>query len=172
MTSQQITTLVKMAVASYHTEKDRDIKATAEVWSLLLSDLTFEVAKAALVKAIAGCKFFPTIADIREAAMSFREDTVPLAADAWSEVCKAMRDIGSYYGVPEFSHPLIKRAVDGMGGWMCLCASDNEMADRAHFLRMFETYRGRELEDQNTTPLIRQLVGGIGEVKNLPGGGG
>jgi len=133
---------------------------TGKLYARFLQDLDYIKAQAAIIKIIANNKWFPTVAEIREAAMQVDHPNFPLPADAWEEVTRQIRNVG-YVGVPVFSHPLIKKAVDGMGGWISLCQSEDGMVDRAHFLKVFESYRNRHIEEEKTAPIMRQLIGGM-----------
>ena len=58
--------------------------------------------------------------------------------------------------MPEYSHPLIERAVDVMG-YRNLCESDNAVADRAHFFRVYEGLLGRAEEEIRMLPSVREF---------------
>lgn len=64
------------------------------------------------------------------------------SSDAWGEVNEQMARAGSY-GQPKFTDPLTERVVKIMG-WSNLCRSENESADRAHFMRMYDQLREQE----------------------------
>ncbi len=153
-----------LALAGFPSMQDRDMLATARLWEKLLSDLEYELAEAALAKILMTARFFPTVADIREAAVALkpRPDEAPPAADAWEEVRKKI----SPYRAAEWSHPLIGRAVSVIGG-RTLCEAEYDMSRR--FMDIYETLRRRqkdEVENKAVAAImradIRQLTQGIG----------
>lgn len=103
------------------------------------------------------------IALIREKALTTDKK---LSGEAWQEVLVEISKTGSY-GIPKFSDPLIKKAVDAVG-WRDICLSTNIMVERAHFLKIYDTYVSREqynqtLGDQKQLPRdIKKMIENIG----------
>ena len=58
---------------------------------------------------------------------------------------------------PEFTHPLIRETVDAIG-WEYLRYSENLIADRAHFLKAYESLTLRQKENEIVLPEIKQLA--------------
>ena len=67
----------------------------------------------------------------------------PGAAEAWEEVTRLIRSTGPYRA-PAYSCDTVRRAVQSIG-WRQLCDSDNPAADRAHFLKIYESLRQNQL---------------------------
>ena len=134
-------------------------EATIEAYHDILHDIDTELLKAAARHLGATGTFFPAAAEIRKAAFEIQANAigVPSAAEAWGEVMREIRRIGSY-GSPEFSSELITKAVHGLGGWRMLCLSENNVADRAHFLKIYDAYLQRYQQDAAMLPEIRELV--------------
>jgi hypothetical protein len=96
---------------------------------------------------------------------------LPSGDRAWGEVREQIRRIGSTRGLvqwptgkklePVWSHPLIGVVVDRFG-WDALCQSTNEMADRAHFLRMWGEASARERTVDALPPAARQALAARG----------
>ena len=126
--------------------------ATIGLWCVMLSDVTLEIAKPALYRLISTCKFPPTIAEMRESISALKYDTIPNAGDAWGEVNSAIRLFG-YYREQEALASMCEpvRLVVQRMGWRELCLSENDMADRAHFLRMYEAME-RQTQEQRLLP--------------------
>lgn len=140
---------------------------TIAIYTQFLQDLDYGRVQAAVIKHIATSTFFPSIAELRQAALDMStDDRLPLPGEAWEEVVKQMKIIG-YTGKPQFSHELIEKTVQAMGGWINLCQSTEGMVDRAHFIKIYESYRSRHMEETKVAPVVRQLVGSI--TKSLPG---
>lgn len=105
-----------------------------------LSDLPDEALHSAVRSIIRTSNFFPSIAEIRETTLRHTPyASLPSPTDAWANVAEQLQQAGTWH-VPSFAHPLIAQAVRTMG-WYDLCRSDNQMADRAHFLRIYSDMR-------------------------------
>jgi len=140
--------------------------ATIEVYVRCLADLPREVVEGAVLSHISSNKWFPTIAELRTAALDFIPGgRMPTALEAWAEVMRAFSEVG-YYRQPTFSHPAIEQAVTAMG-WRDLCMSENGMADRAHFIRLYETYCNRLKADLVQLAEVRDLRERLGEAPLL-----
>ena len=73
-----------------------------------------------------------------------------------------MKCIGKYgiYRKPEFSHPLIQQALDGIGGWRTLCMSDESETSytRDAFKKTFATVLKRERNEMQMLPAVRAIA--------------
>ncbi len=114
-----------------------------EVWHIMLEDMPYPLAEEALKAVLSKNRFFLTIAEIREEAAAIARP-IPLAAEAWEEVKKAIEKIGSW-GTPVFSDPLIKKTVDSFG-WLDMCRSENIDVVRGQFIKLYESVARREKE--------------------------
>ena len=132
---------------------------TIRVYGRMLADIPDKLLEGAGMDCMARCRFFPTIAEIREAAYSIKllQSGAPSAFEAWGEVSRLMAEVGSYR-VPEFSHPWIATAVRQVGGWTRLCQSENSVADRARFLDAYADAQRRDARQETTMPEVRQLA--------------
>lgn len=130
-----ITPIIKQLFSAY--PNTQATVATIAIYDRLLSDIPPAELQTVVDQCIASCKFLPTVAEIRE---EWHKLTTrlgqPSPAEAWSEVLRQIRAVG-YIGVPEFDDAVTARVVRAMG-WRELCASENMVADRAHFMRMYE----------------------------------
>lgn len=155
MTPDESGTIIHMIKAAWpRPEMGGD---TAQVYVQAIRDLSFEMAKAAVLDLMASSKWMPAISEIRRAALAIFSDT-PTAGEAWAEVTQSFGCGGVYGRVPEWSDEIVGRAVEAMGGFRLLCFSDNLMADRAHFLRIYDTLVQRREYDQLRLPEARQLA--------------
>lgn len=119
---------------------------------MALADIPDEALIQAISEHIAHNDEFPTIAGLRRLALAGQYLS---PGDAWGEVARQMQDIGRYR-TPAFSHPLITQAVNQVGGWQALCESDNLVADRAHFLRIYEELVRRETAGKVSFPTLQK----------------
>lgn len=117
-----------------------------------------DIPDAALIRAVsehvAHEDDFPTIAQLRRLALG---DNYPSPGDAWGEVMRQMREVGGYRS-PDFSHVLIGQAVEHIGGWQALCKSDNLVADRAHFLRLYGELVRRDMAGKVSFSILKKTA--------------
>ncbi|MBP1624246.1 MAG: hypothetical protein H6Q07_2266 [Acidobacteria bacterium] len=168
MTRQEVCALVALASSSYPTMQSRDPRPIVEAWALMLADLEAVVAKAAIIKVCRESKFFPSVAQVVAAAAELdpRRAKLPTAAEAWEEVEGLIQMVGPYRS-PKYSCDTVKRAVRAIG-WQQLCMGENPEADRAHFLRLYESMRSRYREDRENEKVL--ALSGVGElIKALAG---
>ena len=125
-----------------------------------------------------------TIVDFTEALKPMRERLLanlvmiaqipaPTGAEAWGEFKREVHRTG-YYGTPQFSHPLIQRAIDIMG-WREMCLSeDPEGVLRGQFLKIYATLDQRENENRvaltGGNAAWGQITKLAAKMKALPGG--
>lgn len=135
-------------------------KQTVEVYAQTLADLDGDLLRQATLQAVAsnGRQFAPSVAEIRAEARRLLAiiEKVPTPHQAWEEVCNAMRDVGSYRR-PTFSHPLVEQAMNTIG-WRELCLSENQVSDRAQFLRAYEDLVARHDYQSTMLPSARAFI--------------
>lgn len=132
------------------------------LWTRMLSDVSFEIAQLAIEKYISESVYPPTIADIRQRIADVTVMPQKTGIEGWEEVKRAIRLHGWYdekKGMDSLSE--ITRKVTEAIGFKTLCLSENEMADRAHFLKVYDTLAKREREDavllQGTKDSMRRI---------------
>lgn len=135
--------------------------------SLLLHLDVASVAAAIQVIAMDGKEWPPTPGQIAKRTLELTQP-LPAADEAWKEVRFWVGRIGwSKYGqedfrtgekcLPEWSNALIGRIVDAMG-WQELCESENEVADRAHFMRMWAEASQHQTTLDHLPPAARAVL--------------
>jgi len=145
---------------------DDRLALRVKLWQEILAGITVPEAEAAIASLAAeGEKFAPVVGVIRKRALALRQQVtgsggVPSGADAWAEVLRLIQRRG-HIRPPEAehcSHPAIFKAVETFG-WMNLCLSENQMADRAHFIRFYEDVANRH-RDHMATPAseLREML--------------
>lgn len=130
-----------------------------DLYARMLGDLSDEMLEAATLHVIGSTPFSPKVADIRKAAYEIyqQEMGLPTAGEAWGEVMQQIRRVGSY-GRPEFSQEIIGAAVKAMGGWVMLCRSEEPMADRAHFFRVYDALAERKMRSDVMLPQVKEVA--------------
>ena len=124
----------------------------SQVFFLALQDIPDDALAFAVAEWLARGRKFPTIADLRELALS---DEYPLPEEAWGEVKRAFAQYGRSQE-PQFSHPIISQVVDDFG-WESLCSSNvqDEPIVRAQFVKAYRARVRRATFD--STSLARGL---------------
>jgi len=152
---------------------------TLMIYQRCIMDLDFESAKAAVLDLVTTEDWLPSIAAIRKASLSLTHQ-LPTAGEAWAEVLDVARDGGFRRGesfkkiyvagqadaladgeicadLNVTAGRLLDRAVAAMGGWSSICMSENEMADRAHFMKIWEALAAKAQKETVRLPEARQL---------------
>ena len=162
MSRAEICALVALAGSSNPSMQAKDPRPIVEAWSLMLGDLDPVLDKAAIIKVCRESDFFPSVARIVAAARELDPgvEKLPTAAEAWEEVMRLMRDYGPYR-CPVYSCDAVRRAVRAIG-WRQLCMGENVEADRAHFLKLYESMRSRQVETREIEQVIK--LAGVGEL--------
>ena len=135
-----------------------------ELWYQELSDIPNDVAIAALRKYVSANKFSPTIADIREMAVTVTQGEKPDWSEGWRQLELAIRKYGQY-NIPDAMASMddITRQTVKRLGYRNLCMSENVMADRANFRMIFEQLAERKQKEQQMPMSLSQLIEGIQE---------
>ncbi len=160
MTIEEVGQLFKLINSAYQNAKlTRD---NVDGYHLMLADIPLEDAKPKLLTILMEHPTFPPSAPaLRNALIGTPSDQtgIPDYAAAWDEVM-ALVVFPGYYGTPRYSHPLIKRAVDAMGGWQTMCSLDtNDLPTvRAQFRDMYRSFRESEVREV-TGAKIRIVAG-------------
>lgn len=136
----------------------REIQEGAiEVYFQILQDVPANVLDTAAKALIATNTFYPSAAELRNKSFEIMAGAskIPTAAEAWEEVLYHMKREGSYK-YPEFSHPLVEKAVKTFG-WKFLCQSESVEFDRTQFIKTYDSLYKRYMDDAKTLPDVRNL---------------
>lgn len=145
-----------------------------KLYGQLLADIPVEVLEASAKQIMVESKFYPSIAEWREMALRLMTGAhnIPSEFEAWEEANEQVRLCGDYshYTVqtrtPEYSHPLIEKAVEIIG-YRNLLESTNPVADRAHFFKIYQSLVERAQEDMRLLPESKAVAGLIADQFNL-----
>ena len=133
------------------------------LWYEMLGDRSEIEFMLGVKKYIKSSEFAPTIAGIKKAIADIITSQAPDGMEAWNELQMAIRRFGMYreQEALESLSDRTRRVVKSLG-FKNLCISENQMADRAHFLRMFESMSSRErdfaIEGTRLSGEIQQLA--------------
>ena len=133
-----------------------------ELWYRQLQDIPFMVIEASLNKWVATQKWSPSIAELREMAISVTAGEKPLWSDGWEQVQTAIRKFGMYnIGAAMESFDDVTMKTVKRLGFRELCMSENPMQDRANFRMIFEQIAERKEKAQQLPASLTALIGEI-----------
>ena len=155
---------VKHILTAYPKERAKlgqdEIKSMFEIWPQYLSDLDEMLLMAAVQEHVTHSQWLPSIAEIRQAAVSLMRQASPAgqsAIDAWGDVKQAVARVGSY-NAPSFDNPITARVVRRMG-WREICLSeDPEGVIRAQFERYYNGEMERAERSAAQSPAVAGFV--------------
>ena len=158
MRKSEVAQLVAMLIASFPSSKASD--GTSAVYERMLLDLDHGAALDAIERLIATSRFLPTIAEIREAALAVTVGEVKRGGEAWGEVQRLL----ARYGAKRYdmgwrapiADPIAAHVVAALG-WVALCDSENQVADRARFIDLYDELAARARRGQVAAPVVKAL---------------
>lgn len=147
MNKKEIINLLAIATANFPNMQEKDMKPTAILWEKSLSDIDYPIAEKALLKVLSTSRFFPTIADIREATAQITQPRQLDAMEAWGLIIQAIRKYG-YYRTKEAMESLPPDVVEMVRRftWYELCMSENIETLRAQFRMAWDIQSKRKKE--------------------------
>lgn len=151
MTDQEFETVALAIKAAYPNTNVLPDKYAMKVWYRALMDLDSCVVENAVWEHISTSPFPPSIAEIREKCTARLSPMVTDWGEAWEEVQRAIQKYGRYREEEALASmtKMTAVAVRRMG-FQNLCNSENPVADRAHFQKMYE---GMVREEKRQTQL-------------------
>lgn len=161
MNRKEIISLLGIATANFPSMQERDMKPTAVLWEKALSDIDYQTAQSALLKVLSTSKFFPTVAELREAVGQITNPRQLDAMEAWGLIGEAIRKYGYYRqkealeSLPEDVAEMVKRFT-----WRELCLSENIETLRAQFRMAWDTQSKRQKELLSLPSEIRTMIEG------------
>ena len=162
MTDDQAGNLVGMALSGFPHLQDKAMGPTVTLWQKMLDDIPYPLAEAALCSVLATCKYFPNVAEIREAALSLTGSKAPTALEAWGQVREAIRRDKPASTL----HPAIQKAILAFGGLDGIGYSENITYIEGRFLK---DYNPLAVEENNQAVLpeaVRAFIGSA-QVKQI-----
>lgn len=164
MTKPEVAKLVAVIIAAF--PKSGLDENSSAVYERMLVDLDWPAANAAVERLLATAKFPPTIAEIRESALTLHAGEVRPGGGAWGEVLRAIGRYGRNR-VPgtdfQFTDPVTADCVRALS-WRELCDSENQAADRARFVELYAQLAAQHRRSQLSESLpamqrFRELQG-------------
>ena len=148
MTRAEAAEILGLLVAAFPAARPigRDAEdARATLWEAMLADLDAAATRGAAMRLIATAKFFPTIAEVRESVLAVTVGETRPGGDAWGDVLRSVGRFGAYRS-PTFADPIVAEAVAALG-WQEICLSENQVADRARFVDLYDRLAATRRKD-------------------------
>ncbi len=153
--------IVGAIAASYPTRIRADqVEPMIATWTLMLADLDYSPVEKAVTSLVQGGQHPPSVADVRARVAELGRGRVLTGGEAWGTVQRAMRLEGAYRvpGVDfHIKHPVVAYCVNVMG-WQTLCLSEDQTADRARFIQLFDALALEERRE-HAVPMLAQARG-------------
>jgi len=134
----------------------------AAVYFDCLRDLPLHALQIAVKRVLLEHKYFtlPTIAEIRELAVSAITPPAIDATEALGLLRKAVRRFGYMQAAEGLASlpPLVRRVAAGIG-WDAICESENPEALRAHFMRLYDQASTSERREGLLPEDLRRKIG-------------
>lgn len=161
MTTKEFAVFVKTVQSCYPRDNFLPSDESKDVWYEMLKDIPNNVMEAALKKHLATSKWAPTIAEIRENAVSVQTETKDWSV-AWEEARKAVRKFGSYQEAEALAWmtPSTAETVKRFG-YNDLCMMENPEVAKAHFRDIYMSIEARSRKDAQIPDSLRGLIESI-----------
>ena len=168
-TSSEIGAIFSVLVTNYgyitRDKTDTELSALLDIWKQTLADIDSNVLKASALQHISESKWFPSVAELRDAAAEIMTPNRTTPVEQWGEVLRQMKHVG-YYGVPYFADETTSEVVSDMG-WRNLCLSEDGTADRARFIQGYIDRKKREQHKAVQLPQVADAIARLADRKRM-----
>jgi hypothetical protein len=115
MTGEQIKELVRLTAGNYPNTQGKDLTETSKLWKEVFANTTYELFKKSLLRTFDKAKFWPSVADIKEAVdlVSEERDRETFNARVRDRSCPNCGGLGAI--------PIMQDREERWG--KCLCAA-------------------------------------------------
>jgi hypothetical protein len=144
MTRQEAAKLVAVILAACPAQgsklNEQRQLAMVDAFESLLGDIPYAAASAAVAVLLQTKPYMPAIAEIRSTVLELSGNSIAPGGEQWGAVLEAVRRYGSYRtpGVDfHFNDDTTGRCVKALG-WQEICLSENQTADRARFIELYD----------------------------------
>lgn len=161
MTSEETMKLLRAITAVYPNYNPKDMKDTAEIWTMILADLPFSAVFAAFRSYTdEGHEFAPNAGQLR-ALLKNVTSTEMSDGEAWGLVLKAMQR-STYYSQEEFDKlpEDVQKAIGSPEYLRSLALSDSESlsVEESHFYRNYRVEKERRRQIENLPSGARKSI--------------
>jgi hypothetical protein len=158
MTNEQFVKYTVMIKAYFPSSNAFNNPMAMNLWFEMLQEIDFDLACVALKRHVATAKFPPTVNDILTAVADNKPSGMQTAAEAWNSVLEAIRKYGQYDIVNALASLQEPTKSIMRNQFREVCQSENIMADRAHFMKMYDTYAKRDQTERLLPETLKNEV--------------
>lgn len=168
--NQTILTVLKTIRAAYP-GRFEIAEDSVKVWASFVQDIDDDLLMAAVAQFVSAADhpFPPSIPEIRHAATNIRREVsgVPTAWEAWEDLLKAPRPSG----IPQFrdgefheeepyawKHEIVEKVAKQLGWHRRQFPGTNLEADRAHFVKAYESAVAKMLKAETQIPQVSKYI--------------
>lgn len=167
-TRLDIIELILLLNEAYPNTQYSDSARLVDLWVDIIGHYPKDVLIAAAHKLISESPFIPKVADIANQVKALAMLGVPTAGEAWAELVKAIGRYGwNRQAEGRASLALRTREACDVLGWQYLCSSENMMADRAHFMKVYENILNRDVNKTFQPQAVQQMANQLGEALDM-----
>lgn len=126
-----------------------------DAYQALLGDLSYEQCNTAVAALLQTRSWMPSVADIRSTALELARGPRKQGGEAWGELLRAISRYGVYRTPGQdftFSDSVTAKCVAALG-WRELCNSENQVADRARFVELYDKL-AEQAQREATSPAL------------------
>jgi len=155
VTQQETAQLIAYLRAVMPHQRGLITKETILAYADALADVPFVDCIAAAKRHVAISPYLPSVSDLL-GQLAEQDTDIPPAEQAWEQVMAAIRNWG-YYRPWVFDNPVLQRSVDSIGK-DTFCLSEEIGVERAHFMRVYESYRQRVMREARQAKMLPGTV--------------
>lgn len=161
MTSEETLKLLRAISAAYPNFNPKDMKDTAEIWTMVLGDLPLSAVFASFRSYLdAGNEFAPNPGQLR-ALLRNVSTTDPTEAEAWNMVLSAIKR-SAYFAQDEFNNlpETIQKAIGSPEYLRSLAIADdaNWSVESSNFYKNYRIIKERERQIENLPDGVRSYI--------------
>ena len=168
MDKKQTAQLLKLINQNYPANKYEVSPMLIDLWHACLGHYDIEMIQQAAYRTFTRKQFPPTVADIVNEVKGMFNAGLPSEGEAWEQVDYA-KDLGrikypykDWTLADKYVAPIVKRAVELMGGWEAVDRSNNLDIFRSQFVKFYRELKERTIDEQTMAPAMRDRVKQLG----------
>lgn len=168
MDKKQTAQLLKLINQNYPANKYEVSPMLIDLWYACLGHYDIETIQQAAYRTFTRKQFPPTVADIVNELKTLISAGLPSEGEAWEQVDYA-KDLGrikypykDWTLADRYVAPIVKRAVELMGGWEAVDRSNNLDIFRSQFVKFYRELKDRTIDEQTMAPAMRDRVKQLG----------
>ena len=112
------------------------------IYVAMLEPVDEAIGRKVITSIVASSRFFPSIAEIRERAVTLERGPVRHGGEAWGDVVREVRRGAEH---PQFADPIVAKIVKAWG-WRRLAYDGDDVSDRSQFIKLYDAMAKEQRE--------------------------